>query len=192
MKTAIFEIFRTGKHNGRNAKNINWSNEDLATVQRFYAENVKKAPLVIGHPEDNRPEYGVVKRLIHQNNALFAEAEVSDTLLHQIKADNFSGISASFYTPSNQSNPIKNLGYYLRHVGFLEKGKNNPAVKGMRDPKESISHLNFSETDGILYFCEDSTLDFNQNLQSKIHYLQNALDIDFATAYQLFNTGVNQ
>lgn len=179
MKTAIFEIFRTGKHNGRNAKNIHWSNDQLATIQRFYTEQIQPAPLVIGHPEDNRPEYGTVKRLIHHENALFAEAELSSTLLQRIKQGDFSGISASFYTPANPNNPAKDLGHYLRHVGFLEKGKDRPAVKGMRDPQASIQHLNFSETDGILYFCEAD------NLHGKIQYLQNALNVDFATAFSL-------
>lgn len=185
MKTAIFEIFRTGKHNSKNAKHINWSNEHLSTIQRFYAEKTEPAPLVIGHPANNYPEYGTVKRLIHHGNALFAEAKVSNTLLQRIKSDDFSGISASFYTPLSPGNPIKNLGHYLRHVGFLEKDKDSPAVKGMKDPKESIAHLNFSETDGILYFCEADTLNFHDNLHGKIQYLQNALDVDFKTAFYL-------
>lgn len=187
MKTAIFEIFRTGRHNGRNAKNIHWNNDQLATIQRFYKEQIKSAPLVIGHPKDNHPEYGTVKRLIHHQDALFAEAEVSSELLRRIKADEFSGISASFFNPDSPENPVKDLGYYLRHVGFLEKGKDSPAVKGMKDPKESVHHLNFSETDGILYFCEADTLNVNDNLHGKIQYLQNALDVDFATAYSLLN-----
>lgn len=185
MKTAIFEIFRTGKHNGRNAKNIRWSNDDLAAIQQFYNESTLPAPLVIGHPENNLPEFGTVKRLIHHNNALFAEADVSRELLRRIKNDEFSGISASFYMPSTTGNPAKDLGHYLRHVGFLERGKDRPAVKGMRDPKASVQHLNFSETDGVLYFCEAEEISFNENLHGKIHYLQNALDVDFATAFSL-------
>ncbi len=85
MSTAIFEIFRMGKHNGIgvNAKGF-WSASQLDQIAQFYNQAIKPAPLVIGHPEDDKPEYGTVKRLINHEGALFAEAEIDRTLIQRI------------------------------------------------------------------------------------------------------------
>lgn len=184
MKTAIFEIFRTGRHNGSGkGASKEWSDEDLATIAKFYAQDTKNAPLVLSHPADNQPQFGNVKRLIHHKGRLFAEAEPTSEILTKIKNGEISGISASFYPPNHSGNPIKDLGYYLNHVGFLEK--ETPAVKGMQNPQESISHLNFSEPIEMLYFCENEAVNFAENLAEKANYFQTALDIDFGTALNL-------
>jgi hypothetical protein len=188
MSTAIFEIFRMGKHNGIgvNAKGF-WSASQLDQIAQFYNQAIKPAPLVIGHPEDDKPEYGTVKRLINHEGALFAEAEIDRTLIQRIKNGDVSGISASFYPKGNDQNPIKQLGYYLKHVGFLEQGKQNPAVKGMLDPKISLEYLSYSEinTDFIL-FCEDEeNLSYAQKYHRKVAYLSNVLNVSYAEAVQI-------
>lgn len=191
MSTAIFEIFRAGKHNGTGGNECKrtWSKDDIAKIGLFYNENIKSAPLVIGHPENNEPQLGKVKRLIHHENALFAEAEINTELIHKIKDGGISGISASFYPKDSTKNPIKGLGFYLRHVGFLEKGKQAPAVKGMLDPKNSIECLMYSEVEeNTILFCEeDLSLSYAEQLHEKVLYFTNVLDVEYETALQIIN-----
>lgn len=189
MNTAIFEIFRTGKHNGIGAEaKRTWSDEELAMTAKLYNANLKPAPLVIGHPLDNQPSFGAVKRLIHCKSALFAEAEVSPDLVKRIKQGDFSGISASFFTPTLPANPANGLAYYLNHVGFLEAGKQNPAVKGMLPPEISVENLYFNEEETQLniFYAEDiQLLNFADRLHQKTLYFQNALNIDYSTAFNI-------
>lgn len=184
MKRAIFEIFRTGKHNGT-GKNAgrNWTEEELQKIALYYAQSVRNAPLVIGHPTSNAPELGKVHRLIYCKNALFAESSVNDELIGKIKAGKIKGISASFLTPEQDKNPAKGVSYYLNHVGFLEN--QNPAVKNMLPPEISIETLYFNDSTEIIYFEEDSALKFAENLNEKAQFLAIATGESYATALHI-------
>lgn len=188
MNTAIFEIFRAGKHQrSKNGGAVQWTDNDLQQIKGFYSEAIRTAPLVIGHPEDDKPEFGSVKRLIYHNGALFAEAEISPELIYKIKSGGVSGISASIYKPDDNNNPVKQLGYYLKHVGFLESGKDEPAVKGMLDPKSSVEYLSYSEikSEAIL-FCEKvSSGTYAERTHEKACYFQTILGVDYKTALNI-------
>ena len=190
MKRAIFEIFRAGKHNGtgKNAK-MQWTEQHLAQAGQFYSENIKSAPLVIGHPENDEPKLGAVKRLIHHAGALFAEAEIAPELIQKIKNGEFSGISASFYPPDAKQNPIHELGYYLKPVGFLELGKQTPAVHGMLDPKVSVEYLAYAEiNEDLILFCEDeNSLSYAEQLHEKVSYFTNILNVNYETALHIIS-----
>lgn len=185
MNTAIFEIFRAGKHNSVSEQGKRfWTAEQIEQICRFYSENIKVAPLVIGHPDNDEPQFGKVQRLIHHNSALFAEAEIESSLVKRIKQGEISGISASFYTPNSQDNPIQQLGYYLKHVGFLEKGVQSPAVSGMLSPEISVEYLSYSEysADVVLFCEEEKQLSYAQQIHEKTLYFQKVLDVDYKTA----------
>ena len=69
----------------------------------------------------------------------------------------------------------------------MEQGKQNPAVKGMLDPKISLEYLSYSEinTDFIL-FCEDEeNLSYAQKYHRKVAYLSNVLNVGYAEAVQI-------
>ncbi len=188
MAKAIFEIFRTGRHNGTGKEGRKfWTDEELKQIAQLYNEEIKSAPLVIGHPKDNKPKYGAVKKVICCKNSLFAEAEVQPDLIKKIKAGKFSGISSSFYNLKNIDNPIKGISYYLRHVGFLENGKQTPAVKDMLPPEMSVYNVCFSEQESdVCLFCEDDyiNLNYSEILHQKTLYFQQVLDVDYETALQ--------
>ncbi len=184
MPKAIFEIFRTGKHNGKNSSR-EWQPQELQQIAVSYNQKAKPAPLVIGHPADNLPQFGEVNRLIYCKNALFAEAEIQENLIEKINRNEISGISASFLTQNHEANPIKGAGYYLNHVGFLEADKDKPAVKNMLPPEISVQSLYFSEEADVLLFCENETLDFTERLHEKIRYFARALNVDYSTAFHL-------
>lgn len=187
MNKAIFEIFRTGKHNGKNSKR-EWTAEDLRQTALLYSEAIRSAPLVIGHPADNLPEYGKVSRVIYCKNALFAEAEISPELVQKVKANQISGISASFIPLESENNPVKGIVYYLNHVGFLEEGKDRPAVKGMLPPEISVQNLYFNEPESHpILFCENDflALSFSEKLHEKAQFFQKVLDVDYSQALEI-------
>lgn len=190
MQKAIFEIFRTGKHNGRNANGKEWTEADLKATATLYNEAVQSAPLVIGHPEDNQPQYGTVKRVIYCKNALFAEAEISPELVQKVKQDEISGISSSFLQFDHSKNPTQGLGYYLNHVGFLPQTM-QPAVKNMLPPEISVETLAFSEAESeAVLFCEADYAELapSERLHEKILYFQRVLAVDYETALNFILT----
>lgn len=188
MTKAIFEIFRAGRHNGAGKEGRKlWTNEELKQIAQIYNKKIKSAPLVIGHPENDNPQYGEVKKIIYCKNSLFAEAEVQPDLIKKIKAGKFSGISSSFYNLKSIDNPIKGISYYLRHVGFLESGKQMPAVKDMLPPEISVYNICFNEQEvDICLFCEGDYINLNYPdvLHEKTLYFQRVLDVDYETALQ--------
>ncbi|MBE2896583.1 hypothetical protein HPC38_06805 [Pasteurellaceae bacterium HPA106] len=185
MKTALFEIFRTGKHNGGGkwARKV-WTESELKRIANLYNTEIKPAPLVIGHPENNLPEYGKVNRVIYCNNALFAEAEINNDLIGKIKSNQINGISSSFIPIENEKNPTKGISFYLNHVGFLEKDQ-KPAVKNMLPPEISLEYLYFNDKEDFIFYCENEDISFADDLNNKAIYLSQALDVDYKTALNL-------
>ncbi|MDP8098534.1 hypothetical protein [Pasteurella atlantica] len=189
MPKAIFEIFKTGKHYGIKGKKptfTTWTEKQVKDIADLYNEQIKSAPLVIGHPEDDKPEYGKVKKLIYCQNALFTEAEVQPSFIKEIKAGRFKAISSAFYGKKQEENPLKGVVTYLKHVGFLEANQ-SPAVKGMLPPEMSVYSLCFSEQGSDVYmFCESDyiELDYPERLHKKTLYFQEVLGVDYKTALQ--------
>lgn len=144
----VFQIFRAGTFAPMQGREIHFSEDDLQTTVSTYDAERKNAPLVLGHPPDNQPEYGKVIGMFVKEGALFAQALVDATLLGLVKAGRYGKVSASFYAPFSADNPCPGA-YYLKHVGFL--GAMVPAIKGMKP-------LEFSESSGALYFTEGHSL----------------------------------
>lgn len=187
MQKAIFEIFRAGTHSkgGGIAKNITWTKSHLADLVKFYDETTRPAPLTIGHPQNDEPKLGVVKRLIQYNNSIFAETEVADELIQRIKNNEISGISIAIFGEGHFENPLGTLGNYLKHVGFLERGKQEPAVEGMLDPKISVDIFHYSSNEEIVMFCENEQIPLKEQLDAKISYFQSVLGTDYKTAFNI-------
>lgn len=139
MKT--FQIFRAGQFTSMAGKNFTFGGDDLSRMAAAYSEDTRPANLVLGHPANDQPALGTVKKLIAKDGALYAIANVSDALLRLVKQGAYQKISAAFIAPNNAGNPTPGS-YFLRHVGFL--GAMPPAVKG-------LAALNFSERDGVCF-----------------------------------------
>lgn len=170
MNKAIFEIFKTGVRNSSNGLLSDWSKECLQRIAQCYNPAIFNAPLVIGHPESNKPEYGHVKRLFEHNSVLFAECDLADSLLSLIKQGRYKFISSSFFLPDSAKNPFKGRDY-LRHVGFL--GAMPPAVKGLQNAQNAqtatanIASYNEIEIGDFLCFSEQT---YRQETESeKLH-----------------------
>lgn len=124
------EIFKPGRHTAMSGAVIEFSDTDLKATADAYDPKLHEAPLVVGHPEHDKPAYGWVKSLAYGEELLKAEPDqVDQAFAEMVKAGFFKKISASFYRPDSPKNPKPGV-YYLRHVGFL--GAAPPAVKGLK------------------------------------------------------------
>lgn len=142
------QIFKPGKHVAASGDSFNFSESDVAATIAAYDPALHEAPIVVGHPRHDLPAYGWIKSLAFAEGALAAEtAQVDPAFAELVDAGRYKKISASFYHPESQSNPVPGV-YYLRHVGFL--GAQPPAIKGLRNPEfneadEKVVSFDFSE-----------------------------------------------
>ena len=126
----------------------------LAKTVSAYDPARHEAPLVIGHPSDDRPAYGWVESLAFSEGLLKAVPRaVTATLKDHVEAGRYKKISAGFYHPQAPGNPTPGV-FYLRHVGFL--GAQPPAVKGLppvkfADSDDDYVTLEFSERDPWMF-----------------------------------------
>lgn len=128
-KLQLIEIFRAGRHTPMQGGSLDFSEADLAASAAAYDPGLHEAPLVVGHPQEDAPAYGWVRRLWAEGGSLkAATAQLDAAFAELVGAGRYKKVSASFYRPDAPNNPKPGV-YYLRHVGFL--GAMPPAVKGL-------------------------------------------------------------
>lgn len=116
-------IFKTGEHTDSSGRKRNWTTQDLDHAVKSYDARNNEVPLVIGHPETNKPAWGWVEGLKRVGEVLYAKPhQVVKEFAQMIEKGMFKKRSVSFYPDGT-----------LRHVGFL--GAQPPAVKGLEDIK---------------------------------------------------------
>ncbi|OOS00996.1 hypothetical protein B0186_05345 [Canicola haemoglobinophilus] len=193
MKKAIFEILRTGTFRA-NSGLCSFTEQDLKEIRDFYSKDLQPANLVIGHPEDDKPEYGKVLTVYLNKGHLFAEVEISNELVEKIQNGEIESISSGVYFAPHSQNPVRGLGKYLKHVGFLEKGI-KPAVGGMMHPLASVAHIDVATLSGdeqsFVFLSEQSDkVDINLlQLHEKACYFERVLDISYSDALDLIREG---
>ena len=74
MQRHLIPIFRSGRHTAMNGSGFDFSESDIALTVQTYNPVSNPAPLVLGHPENNQPAYGVVSRLAARGGKLYALA----------------------------------------------------------------------------------------------------------------------
>ncbi|MFU2058625.1 hypothetical protein ACLSZY_03215 [Avibacterium volantium] len=176
MKKAIFEVLRGGLFKSGTTQ---VREDEIKSIAQFYDKDLRSANAVIGHPDNDEPKLGEVSKLYNINNRLFAEIEINDDLLGKIKNGEISGISCAFFRKENEQNPIKGIGAYLKHIGFLLKGKDEPAIKEMLDPRVSVINLNDEINIKILDNPQDAT--------DKAEFLQSVANITYKQAFNLIH-----
>jgi len=133
------EVFRAGDYGERG----NWTAGDLDRLAATYDSRLHAAPVVLGHPSDDAPAYGWVKKLRRAGQSLWAQLEKVDPVLETLlRAGRFAQRSVALY----KQFPLTG-GPYLRHLGFL--GAAPPAVKGL-DPLRFVE-AEFHEVDAGTY-----------------------------------------
>lgn len=131
------EIFRAGVHVSNAGERLNFTVGDVQAIAKNYATATHEAPLVVGHPESDKPAYGWVKQLeaTPDGRLLMRAQQVNSDFAALVREGRFKKRSASFYSPQDRSNPTPG-NWYLRHVGWL--GAMPPAIKGLRDAQFSM------------------------------------------------------
>jgi hypothetical protein len=119
------EIMRTGTHRAMNGLDVTLTAEQLLGVAQRYDPAVHEAPIVIGHPEHDKPAYGWVKKLDFGSGILRADIDAAPEFVEAIRRGFFKKRSASLYPD------LAGKGLYLRHIGFL--GAMPPSIKGLAD-----------------------------------------------------------
>lgn len=109
-------------------RDLTLTDSDLAAIAAAYDPGAYQAPVVIGHPENDHPAYGWVLGLSLAADGLWAEAEVTPSLVDAIEGGHYRTVSVSLWPPGASGNP-KPEGWSLKHIGFL--GAKPPAVKGL-------------------------------------------------------------
>ncbi|HXE75325.1 MAG TPA: hypothetical protein VNN18_06800 [Candidatus Xenobia bacterium] len=135
LENAWIEVFRAGDYGERG----NWTAGDLDRLAASYDARLHAAPVVLGHPGDDSPAYGWVKRLRRAGESLWAQLEKVDPALEAlVRAGRFAQRSVALY----KKFPLTG-GPYLRHVGFL--GAAPPAVKALSPVR--LAPAEFQEID---------------------------------------------
>jgi len=136
-----------------------------------------KAPLVVGHPEDNAPAFGWVEGLKETINdgvkVLFAKfKQVMPEFEEAVKKGLYKHRSASFYLDGR-----------LKHVGFL--GAIPPAVKGLTDIKfmkgGDAMNFEFSEAKDP---GEELSLKINELLKQSKEFTEDGREIESSLTYR--------
>ncbi|MFQ5701491.1 MAG: hypothetical protein ACE5HU_06585, partial [Acidobacteriota bacterium] len=114
-------VFRVGDYGVKGR----WTEADVDGIVHDYNPALHEAPVVIGHPQADKPAYGWVKGLRRAGSLL--EAQILPTaheFIEWIRQGLFKKISVAIYAAMPETGRP-----YLRHVGFL--GAEPPAVKGL-------------------------------------------------------------
>lgn len=116
------EIFRAGRWTDGAGNTRDWTESDLDSIAKTFSEetgrnsNGHEVPLTPGHPKDDTPALGVVKKLWREGKSLWAEfKDVKDEVIDLVKDKTFRDVSIALKEG------------VLRHVGLT----NIPAVPGL-------------------------------------------------------------
>ncbi len=164
-KTEVeLEIFRAGKHTDANGTEVTIENEDIDKIITSYNTELHEAPLVIGHPQHDKPAWGWVSSLRRRGKLLIAKlTNIAPEISQAVRKGQYKKVSASFYRPNAEQNPTTNS-WYLRHIGLL--GAQTPAVKGLSPLKFSDAELEGdSKNTALFYRNKASILPFSRQYE---------------------------
>lgn len=160
------EIFRTGKHTDSSGRSGEFPPERLDQIASAYNSRILEeptmlAPVVKGHPKDDAPAFGWVKRLARRGDRLVAFVDdIAKDFAKEVRQGKFKRVSVALYPD-----------LMLKHIGFL--GAAAPAVKG-------LTEASFTEEEGVVaYSFSDFYLDEDDThlLQEENEALKREIDV---------------
>lgn len=125
------KLLAAGEYPLSEMQSVAFGSEDFQRMAGAYNEMKppRPAPIVMGHPENDAPAYGVVDELDVKNNTLMAVATIgSESFRQWWKKGEIARHAAQFFAPDNPKNP-KPGSWFLKHVGFL--GETPPIIRGL-------------------------------------------------------------
>jgi len=188
----LIKIFKAGKFIALNGVELTFSENDITNMATVYNRSTSPAQIVIGHPANDKPSYGVVNQIKAHDGILFAELDqLKSAFIDAVKLGRYKKVSAAFYTPADNRNPVKGA-YYLKHVGFL--GAHAPAVNDLGSvafsENELVNSDIFSDANILSFACPRG---FSVNAAElakhhKILQYQKALGISYEDAIKFIAT----
>ena len=116
------DIARTGTFTASNGQQVPLTADCFDRLITGFDENMRRIPLVFGHPKDNAPAYGWVEGLRRMGNTLQAKfKQVHEDVKALVRSGNFKNVSISLSPDAA----------FLYHVGLL--GAAQPAIPGLRE-----------------------------------------------------------
>lgn len=191
--TRTIHICKAGTFTDINGRLIGFSESDLDIAAAAYNAQHKKgynAPLCIGHPLNDYPQYGRANALISRNGNLYATVTPDNNLLSLVRDGRYKKVSVSFHQPDSLQNPAKGA-YLLKHIGFL--GGMPPAIKGLESFQFSESFdlpYFFAESSGTNSFAEYVNLsedDPKNIMHNVIQDIARFLGVSYLEAARLYN-----
>lgn len=173
------EIFKAGKRIDDAGGEHLFSPAQIADMAAVYDPALHEAPLCVGHPQDNRPAYGFVKKISAADGTLLLDStsDVEVQFAEMVKTRRFPNRSASFYPPDHPRNPRPGH-WYLRHVAFL--GATPPAVPGLKAiqfGEEEADCINFCDSgDAAQPPQEKTTMPQPQDVAAQLAAAQQQLE----------------
>ncbi|EBU8698769.1 hypothetical protein AABH71_003150 [Salmonella enterica] len=190
--TRTINIFRTGTFTDMRGRTHTYSERDLDMMATVYNSGRKRgynAPLCLGHPASNHPQYGETNALISRGGKLYATVTPDENLTGLVRSRAYKKISASFFMPHHKDNPYPGS-WMLRHIGFL--GAQPPAVKGLEE-------FLFSEACELSFFTYGTgTADFSDYVnpsdtdpQNIVHHvtqdISRTMNVSYCEALNIFH-----
>lgn len=132
LENQSIEIFKAGVHTDMAGIGREYTVNDVKATAKAYSAAKHEAPLVLGHPDHDKPAYGWVKGLqaTDDGRLMMAVSQVDSAFAEGVKDGRYRKRSVQFYPPTNPGNPVPGV-WYVKHVGWL--GAMPPAVKGLAD-----------------------------------------------------------
>ncbi|HYD12725.1 MAG TPA: hypothetical protein VEC11_07745 [Allosphingosinicella sp.] len=130
-KSKPIRVLKPGTYTSVEGVKVTFSLADLEEAAASYDFASDPAPLVIGHPQLDKPAYGWAKELRVEDGELVADPDpetLDPAFAEIVNAGRYRRISGRFYQRKAPANP-KPGHLYLQHIGFL--GAAAPAVKGL-------------------------------------------------------------
>lgn len=126
-------LLRAGRFLDSKGQLVTVTENDLKELAAGYDPALREAPLVIGHPESDKPAYGWVSKLNTKPDGLHGDPiQVSSQFADLVRRGSYKKISVAMYGREHPNNPTPGK-LYLRHVGF--HGAQPTAVSGLRNPE---------------------------------------------------------
>lgn len=145
---AVIHIMKAGTFKPMSGPPVTVDERFLSGAEESYSATMRPAPLTIGHPRDDRPVLGTVKKLLRKGANLYAVVDdIANDAANAIRRGWFPHVSASFHLPDSPYNPSPGRPY-LKHVGLL--GGFPPAVKDL-EPIALADQA--SEASGLVQLC---------------------------------------
>jgi len=124
------EILKPGTFWDATGQKVVLTLDDLKELAAGYDPELQDAPLVVGHPKLDDPQYGRIQTLRLDGEVLLADLDqVDPEFAETLKQGRFNKRSLAFFGRRSKGNP-KPGSLYPKHLGLL--GAKAPAVKGLK------------------------------------------------------------